>query len=102
MPRVSTSGLLLRPVTQPPHPGPRPPGRLWQVGATALIQAANNGHEAVVLLLLEHNASVDAATQVVTRMRETVGCRGGGVDKGGGAGGPDGQEIGCLRGRGVG
>ena len=72
MPRVSTSGLLLRPVTQPPHPGPRPPRPLWQDGATPLIAAAQNGHEAVVRLLLEHKASVDAADQVVTRNKPRV------------------------------
>jgi ankyrin repeat protein len=41
-----------------------------QDGGTALIAAAQNGHGAVVRLLLEHKASVDAPDQVVTRMRE--------------------------------
>ncbi len=44
------------------------PCRLWQDGGTGLFMAALDGHEAVVRLLLEHKASVDAAAQVVTRM----------------------------------
>ena len=36
----------------------------WQSGFTGLIQAAQNGHEAVVRLLIEHKAKVDAKSQV--------------------------------------
>ncbi len=46
---------------------PRHPRHFWQGGATALIRAALSGHEAVVRLLLESKASIDAADQVVTR-----------------------------------
>jgi hypothetical protein len=70
MPRVSTSSLFLRPMTQHPHRDSFPPRHLYQDGATGLIVAAQHGHEAVVRLLLENGASVDAATQVVTWMLE--------------------------------
>ena len=39
-------------------------GILWQDGWTALIRAADKGHEAVVRLLIEHKAEVDAKTPV--------------------------------------
>jgi hypothetical protein len=37
----------------------------WQVGWTGLILAAQSGHEAVVRLLIEHKAEVNAAKQVL-------------------------------------
>jgi hypothetical protein len=38
--------------------------RPWQEGITSLYIAASNGHEAVVRLLLEQRAEIEAATQV--------------------------------------
>ena len=51
-----------------PHGGPRPRRgfvRPWQAGITGLIQAASKGQEAVVRLLIEHKAEVDAASKVL-------------------------------------
>ena len=39
-------------------------GTLWQTGGTGLHFSAMNGHEAAVLLLIEHKAEVNAADQV--------------------------------------
>ncbi len=47
------------------------------------MMAAVNGHESAVRVLLEHRASVEAATQVVTWERWCEGCMGG--KAGGGA-----------------
>ncbi len=46
---------------------------MWQVGNTSSFFAAQNGQEAVVRLLLEHKASVNAATQVRSRSGQCGG-----------------------------
>jgi hypothetical protein len=38
--------------------------RPWQSKRSGLIDAAQNGHEAVVRLLIEHKAEIDAADTV--------------------------------------
>jgi ankyrin repeat protein len=49
--------------------------RPWQNGSTGLIIAAQNGHEAVVRLLIERKAEVNAAETVPpTHALAAVAC----------------------------
>ena len=65
--------------------GDQPPAPPCQDGTTGLYMAAQEGHEAVVRLLLEHRADANAATQVpLAGGRGVQGRCGGRIGGGGG------------------
>jgi hypothetical protein len=60
----------------PFHKPPRFPFRFWQEGWTGLILGGVGGNEAVMQLLLEHKADVNAANQVPGGLRGRAAGRG--------------------------